>query len=373
MEAKVRIGLKVVIAGGGTGGHLFPALALAEEFKARDPSIEVIFAGSERGLEAEVIPKQGYSLVVFDVEGVKRKGLAQKLRAIYKAFRATFKAIGKLREIRPGLVIGSGAYSSGPVVLAAKLLGIRTAILEQNAVPGLTNKLLGKLADRVYIAFEEAAEFFPKRRTVLLGNPLRREIAGLKETGTRKPGSKFKVLVFGGSQGATAINSAFLDAAEYLTDIWGTFNVIHQTGKEGYEMAESAYKRKDLKVEVSSFIDDMSVAYDGCDLVVCRAGATTIAEITALGLPAILVPYPFATDNHQEMNARSVEKRGAAVVIGQEDLTGSALAAVIRKLYEDKSGLDRMREASKEIGKPHATHDVADDCFDLLDYTGGEA
>ena len=358
------------MAGGGTGGHLFPALALAEEFRRRDKAIEVIFVGSSQGMEKTLVPKYGYKLILLDVEAVKnRKGLG-KIKPLLKAFKATLNAMKLLKELKPDGVIGSGAYSSGPVVLAARLLGIKTAILEQNVMPGLTNRVLGKIVHRVYISFEESEGYFPKRKTLLTGNPIRKDVLMAKGHLKKKAKDKFNIFVFGGSQGATAINAAFLDATEYLIDIWNSINVVHQTGKEGYAMAEAAYSRKGLRVELSTFIEDMATKYSESDLVIGRAGATTIAEITAMGLPSILVPYPFASDNHQEANAKTLEKKNAAIMIRQSDLTGSSLAAAIRKLYEDKVEFNKIKQAVQALGRPNAAEDAADDYFDMFE---GEA
>ncbi len=353
---------KLIFAGGGTGGHLFPALALAQEFKRIDPGVEVTFIGGRGGLEEKIVPGYGYPLRLLNVEGIKRRSGMQRLRALGKACKSTVEAVGILRSIKPDGVIGSGSYSSAPVVTAAKLLGIRTAILEQNALPGLTNRVLGKLVDRIYISFEEARGYFPGGRTVLSGNPIRREILesrGELEEEEAAGAGKFSILVFGGSQGATAINAAFLDATEYLTDIWNSLRVVHQAGEEGFEGVKAAYRRKGLKVELYRFIDDMGGAYRSADLAVCRAGATSIAEITAMGLPSILIPYPFASDDHQTVNARCLADKGAAVMIRQDNLTGSALAGVVRKLYKDPRELKAMGAAAKAFGKPGAAEMIA--------------
>lgn len=351
--------LRLVFAGGGTGGHLFPAIALAEEFRRRDPGVEITFVGSRGGLEEKIVPKYGWPLKLFDVEGIKRKKGMAAARAIAKAAKSTIAAIKLLRSLRPDGVIGSGSYSSAPVVAAAKLLRMKTAILEQNALPGLTNRALGKLVDRVYISFEESRRFFPGGRTILSGNPVRRDIITKLED-RRGRAERFSILVFGGSQGATAINAAFLDAAEFLTDIWSGLKIVHQTGQDGFETVVAAYKRKNLKVEAYKFIEGMGEAYNGADLVVCRAGATSLAEITAAGLPSILIPYPFASDDHQTVNARSLEKAGAAVMIKQEGLTGALLAGEIRRLFGDPQALHSMRERSKALGRPRAAQEIAD-------------
>jgi UDP-N-acetylglucosamine--N-acetylmuramyl-(pentapeptide) pyrophosphoryl-undecaprenol N-acetylglucosamine transferase len=361
--------LKLVIAGGGTGGHLFPALALAEEFKEREPGMEIVFIGAYGGLEEKVVPEYGYSLKLLSVEGVKRKRGLARAAALFKAFKATIAALRMLRKLSPDGVIGSGAYSSAPVVFAARLLGIKTAVLEQNALPGLTNRVSGKVVDRIYIAFEEAFKYFPRSRTKLTGNPIRRAILERAESsvaGGNGPKDKFKVLVFGGSQGATAINAAFLDSAEYLTDVWNGLEVIHQSGEKGYEAVATSYRRKKLKVEVHKFIEDMASAYSGADLVVCRAGATSIAEITAFGLASVLVPYPFASDNHQEVNAESLQAAGASVMIRQDNLTGKTLADTIRSFYEDAGRLKEYSARAAALGRPRAAMVIADDFTKLL-------
>lgn len=356
---------RLVFAGGGTGGHLFPAIALAEEFKRRDPGTEITFVGSRGGLEEKIVPKYGWPLKLFDVEGVKRKKGLNAARALAKAALSTVEAVRFLRSVRPDGVIGSGSYSSAPVAAAARLLGMKTAILEQNALPGLTNRALGKFVDRVYISFEESRRFFPGGRTILSGNPVRRDIITKLED-RRGRAERFSILVFGGSQGATAINAAFLDAAEFLTDIWSNLKVVHQTGQDGFETVAAGYKRKNLKVEARQFIEAMGEAYNSADLVVCRAGATSLAEITAAGLPSILIPYPFASDDHQTVNARSLENAGAAVMIKQEGLTGAVLAGEIRRLYNDPQALRSMREKSKALGKPRAAQEIAENFSRLI-------
>ncbi len=355
------------MAGGGTGGHLFPALALAEEFRGRDKDASITFMGAKGGLEERIVPKYGYPLRVLSVEGIKRRGTLKKIKAGVLALSSTVKALGILRELKPDGVIGSGGYSSAPVVLAARLLGIRTAILEQNALPGLTNKVLGKFADRVYVSFDEARRHFPAGKTVLAGNPVRKGIIkGGAGKRARAKGERFSILVFGGSQGAVAINAAFLDATEYLTDIWPNLKVVHQTGEDGYEKAKEGYKRKNLKAEVFKFIDDMATAYQGADLVVCRAGATSLAEITALGIPSILIPYPFAADDHQTANARCLSDAGGAVMIRQDELTGSTLASAIRRLYGDGEATEGMRRKARALGKPGAAKTIADDFLKII-------
>jgi len=373
-------GVKVVFAGGGTGGHIFPALSVAGELRRRDEQCEIVFVGGRGGLEERVVPEQGYSLELLDVEGLKGTSGMKRVKSLYKALAATGRALGLLRRLKPAGVIGSGSYASGPVVLAAKLLRIKSAILEQNAIPGMTNRYLGKYVDRVYVSFEESRGYFPEERVVVTGNPVRREIleeaAREREEIIKRRKSRFTILVFGGSQGAKTINTAILDALEYLTDMVNSIRIIHQSGVEWRDEVRAGYERKGLlagggkrggMVEVLPFIEDMSGAYASADLIVCRAGATSIAEITALGLASILIPYPFAADNHQEVNASLLSGRGAAVMLGQDGLTGQVMAEEIRTLYNDRDKLHGIRSASKALGRPEALNNIVDDYLRLLD------
>ena len=360
--------LRIVLTGGGTGGHLFPALALAEEFKARDKDCEILFIGSAAGIEKDVVPKYGYALEFVDVEGLKGKGLYNKVSAGLKAAKAVFAAKKILKPFRPDGVIGTGGYSSGPVVLAARFLGIKTAILEQNTIPGLTNRLLGRLVDRIYVAFEQTKKKFPGGRVILSGNPVRKEIleAGVVGQGAGVKGKKFTILIFGGSQGAKAINTAFLDALEYLADIRDSIRIIHQTGDADYITVKETYERKGIKADVYRFIDDMAEAYSQADMVICRAGATSIAEITALGIASILIPYPFAANNHQEINAGCLADKGAAIMMRQGEIIGDALAVLIERFYKTPDELKKIRENAKALGRPNAAKEIAESITRLI-------
>jgi UDP-N-acetylglucosamine--N-acetylmuramyl-(pentapeptide) pyrophosphoryl-undecaprenol N-acetylglucosamine transferase len=376
--------LRIVLTGGGTGGHLFPALALADELKTKNKECEILFIGSTTGIEKEIVPRYGYPLELLDIEGFKGRGWFSKLPAGLKAAKAVIFAVKILKSFQPSVVIGTGGYSSGPVILAARLLGIKTAILEQNTIPGLTNRLLGKIANKVFVAFEESKKFFPGGRVILAGNPVRREIlqksevrsqeSGLnKETVRRRNGEtatntlpfpdspihRFTILIFGGSQGAKAVNTAFLDAMEYLADIRDSMKIIHQTGDADYTAVKETYARKGIKADVMRFIDDMAKAYSFADLVICRAGATSIAEITALGLASVLIPYPFAANNHQEMNAKYLAGKGAAIVMRQDEIIGDALANAIRKFYKNRDELQKIKQNAKALGRPNAAMEIA--------------
>jgi UDP-N-acetylglucosamine--N-acetylmuramyl-(pentapeptide) pyrophosphoryl-undecaprenol N-acetylglucosamine transferase len=355
--------LRIALAGGGTGGHLFPALALAEEFKARDKDCEILFIGSAVGIEKDVIPKYGYALKFIDVEGLKGKGLQNKLSAGLKAAKAVFAAKKILKQFRPHGVIGTGGYSSGPVVLAARLLGIKTAILEQNTIPGLTNRLLGRLVNRIYVAFEQTKNKFPGGRVILTGNPVRREILDSRGTAHR---ARLTVLVFGGSQGAKAINTAFLDALEYLADIRDNIRIIHQTGDADYTTVKETYERKGIKADVYRFIENIAEAYSQADIVICRAGATSIAEITAMGIASILIPYPFAANNHQETNARCLADKGAAIMLKQGEIIGDALAVLIKRFYKSPDELKKIRANAEAFGMPDATTETVENLTKLI-------
>lgn len=360
--------LRIVLAGGGTGGHLFPALALAEEFKARDKDCEILFIGSAAGIEKDVIPKYGYALEFIDVEGLKGKGLQNKASAGLKAAKAVFAAKKILKQFRPHGVIGTGGYSSGPVVLAARLLGIKTAILEQNTMPGLTNRLLGRLVDRIYVAFEQTKKKFPGGRVILAGNPVRKEIlnAGVRGQGSGGKDKRFTILVFGGSQGAKAINTAFLDALEYLVDIRDNIRIIHQAGDADYTTVKETYERKCIKADVYRFIDNMADAYSQADMVICRAGATSIAEITVMGIASILIPYTFAANNHQEINARCLADKGAAIMMKQGEIIGDALAVLIKRFYKSPDELKKIRENAKAFGMPGAAKEIVESLTRLI-------
>ncbi|MBI5048987.1 MAG: undecaprenyldiphospho-muramoylpentapeptide beta-N-acetylglucosaminyltransferase [Deltaproteobacteria bacterium] len=369
--------MRIVLTGGGTGGHLFPALALADELKAKNKGCEILFIASTAGIEKDIVPKYGYTLELLDIEGFKGKGWFSKLSVGLRAAKAVILASKILKPFQPNWVIGTGGYSSGPVILAARLLRIKTAILEQNTIPGLTNRMLGRIANKVFVAFEESKKFFPGGRVILAGNPVRREILGAgidkeKETEKRRngetetniprfsapPNHPFTILIFGGSQGAKAVNTAFLDAMEYLVDIRDSIKIIHQTGDTGYTSVKETYERKGIKADVIRFIDDMAKAYSLADLVICRAGATSIAEITALGLASVLIPYPFATNNHQEMNAKYLAGRGAAIVMRQDEIIGDALANAIRKFYKNRDELQKVKQNAKALGRPNAAMEI---------------
>lgn len=361
----------MLIAGGGTGGHLYPGVALAEEVTTRQAGNQVLFVGTERGIEARVIPELGHDIEFIDVAGLKGRGLMGALKALFRVPRSMFQSLRIIRRFGPDVAIGVGGYASGPVILTARLLGVPTAILEQNTVPGLTNRILGRIVNKVFVTFEESEAFFKKKRVMMLGNPIRRQLLD-NFLQSKQPNERFTVLVLGGSQGAHALNLRMVEAAGHLGDLEEKVRIIHQTGAADLELVRRGYAEIGFEAEVMPFIEDMSSAYKRADLVVCRAGATTIAELLVSKKPAILVPYPFATDNHQELNARSVVRAGAAVMMVERQLDGMMLAEKIRELRGDPDRLSRMEQAASRAGRPEAGREIVDVCAEMLVHRGDE-
>lgn len=350
--------MRVMIAGGGTGGHLFPGIALAEEIVTRHPKNDVVFVGTDRGLEARVVPQNGFVFEAIKSRGLKGMGLVKLLLGLLLLPISFFSAIGLLRKYRPDVVVGVGGYSSGPVVLMAWLMRIPTAIQEQNALPGFTNKVLGKFVDAIFVSFEAAIPFFPRKRAHALGNPIRR---ALLENFLRSKVAheRFTLLIFGGSLGARGINNRVIEALPHLQDLKDQFHVIHQTGKGDFETVKKGYADQNFPAEVREFIDDMAGAYLGSDLVLCRAGATTLAELTVCKKASILVPFPHATDDHQAVNAKALVDAGAALMFREAELTGEKLAAAIRELKNDPARLAKMEKAAGVLGRPEASGEIA--------------
>jgi UDP-N-acetylglucosamine--N-acetylmuramyl-(pentapeptide) pyrophosphoryl-undecaprenol N-acetylglucosamine transferase len=343
--------MRVVIAGGGTGGHLYPGIALAEEILGRGGN-EVLFVGTQRGLEAKVLPKQGYTLETIDVSGLKRTGAAGLMRGLGRLPGAYLQSRRILRRFTPDLVVGVGGYSSGPMVLAAALARIPTAILEQNSIPGLTNRMLSRLARRAFIAFDASRRYFPRKKTVLAGNPIRARLRATAPT----PGARPTLLVVGGSQGAHALNELMMSAAPRLSGV----RIVHQTGEADLAAVASAYQAAGVDADARPFIEDMAAVYASADLCVCRAGATTIAELTAVGLPAVFIPFPGAADDHQFWNAQALAEAGAARVHRQGSIDGVMLADEIVALLADPAARARMAAQMRTLGRPDAARAIVD-------------
>jgi UDP-N-acetylglucosamine--N-acetylmuramyl-(pentapeptide) pyrophosphoryl-undecaprenol N-acetylglucosamine transferase len=362
--------MRMLVAGGGTGGHVFPGVALAEEVVTRHPANDVIFVGTARGLEARVVPQAGFPIELIEVKGLKGKGLVGLLLNLLLLPRAFLQSFRILQRWRPDVVIGVGGYASGPVVLAAWFMRIPTAIQEQNAIAGFTNRVLGRFVEAAFTAFPEAVRSFPRRKVYQLGNPIRRQLM----ENYMRPEVEHPVphlLFFGGSQGAHALNMRVIETLPHLADLRDRVRITHQTGARDREQVEKGYRACGFEPDVREFISDMSSAYAAADLVVCRAGATTLAELTVCKKPAILVPFPAAADNHQYVNAKSLVDAGAAVMIEERDLTGELLAAEIRAILASAERRERMARAAGRLGSPQAAKEITDVCTDLVRHRWG--
>jgi UDP-N-acetylglucosamine--N-acetylmuramyl-(pentapeptide) pyrophosphoryl-undecaprenol N-acetylglucosamine transferase len=354
--------MRVLIAGGGTGGHLFPGVAIAEEIRARDPSAEVTFVGTRRGIEARVLPDLGWPLELIEVSGLKTVGAAGAMRGMFRLPRALLQARRLIKKHRPDAVIGVGGYASGPVVLAARMRGIPTAICEQNSIPGLTNKLLGRFVRAVFLSFDESRRFFKPKKILMTGNPVRRDLVQkLLAPGPAAAPDRVHVLVCGGSQGAVAVNELASAALAALAKSH-PLAITHQTGEKDLEATRARYAAAGVDATCHAFIKDMAAAYLTADLIIGRAGATTVAELAIAGKPAIFIPYPFAADNHQELNAREMAAKGAALMFKQSELTADKLAAALRPLLADANKRAEMGAAMKSLARPQAAAAVADWC-----------
>lgn len=356
--------MKIAIAGGGTGGHLFPGIAVAEELKKKDVSAEVIFIGTEYGIEASIIPREGYAIRYLRAEGLVGKSLVKKARAGVKAAFSLYDSYRLLKGLRPDALIGLGGYASFCPVFVAFLMGIPTVIMEQNSVPGLANRILCRVVDIVCATYHESISFFPKNKTYITGNPVRQDITNAsRESAYRLFGlerGKFTILVFGGSSGARRINNTVCGAFAHINDIREQVQFLHQTGKNDCETVRETYRKWGFKGTVAAFINQMPEAYAVADIVISRAGATTVAELTAVGRAAILIPYPYAAGNHQALNAQRLSEMGAARVISDEELEPETLAKNIRELYENPGVRREMQRASRSLGKPDAAQKVAE-------------
>ncbi|MDA8091764.1 MAG: undecaprenyldiphospho-muramoylpentapeptide beta-N-acetylglucosaminyltransferase [Nitrospiraceae bacterium] len=365
--------MRVVIAGGGSGGHLFPGLALAEELK-KQAGAEIVFMGTEKGLEAKVVPQKGYQIIFLPAEGVAGKSGIAKYRAVSKLMLSVLKAKKLLASIEPDVVVGTGGYVSVSPVVAAWLSSIPIIVMEQNVVPGAANRWLARLSGAVAATYMESTRYLPKGKTFLTGNPVRAEVlSATKENSLTltsrlfelEPEGFFTVFVSGGSSGATSINRAVTGALEHLDDLKGSLQFLHQSGHRDYQAVREAYRRLGYKAMVVPFVYQMPEAYAAADLVICRAGATTLAELTALGKPAVLVPYPYA-GAHQEFNAKKLEAFGAARLIMDNELSGQRMAHEIRGLFENGSERDAMAARSQAVGQPDAAKKTAELVLSLV-------
>ncbi|MBT5470670.1 MAG: undecaprenyldiphospho-muramoylpentapeptide beta-N-acetylglucosaminyltransferase [Nitrospina sp.] len=359
---------RVVIAGGGTGGHLYPGIALARALMRHDMDIEISFVGTQKGIEAKVLPREGFNLKTILSAGLIGKKKISRWVSWFKLPIGTAQSMCFLIRKRPGLVVGVGGYVSGPLVLSAWILRIPILIHEQNSIPGMTNKWLGKIADKIAVSFKESSASFPKEKVEVTGNMIREEFCQPKEASS-KPDVPFRILVLGGSQGAHSINMAMLEALQSISEKKGDLHITHQTGEADYELVSKQYKESGFSSDIRPFIDDMASQYRQASLVICRAGATTLAEVTACGKMSILVPFPHAAHNHQEKNARVLEAANAGELVLDEELSGPRIAESIIQAMEDPERLETMEENSYKLGNRDATEKVRLLCMELLEET----
>lgn len=342
------IEMRVMIAAGGTGGHIYPGIAVAQEIMRRDANSKVQFVGTARGLETRLVPQAGFELSLIESAGLKNVRLGARLKGLAILPKSFVSARKLMSAFQPDVVVGAGGYVSGPVVLTAALTNRPTLVMESNALPGLTNRMLARFVDRAAVSFEQALPYF-RGKAKVTGNPVRREFFEIPAK-QREPG-KFSLLVFGGSQGARAINEAMMAALPRLRELPATLRIKHQTGTADFEKVKAAYLDAgwNEQADVRSYIDNMVADFAEADLVLCRAGATTTAELIAAGKAAIMVPFPQAADDHQRKNAEALEAAGAARMILQHELSGERLAQEIGKLVQAPQEIDRMEEASRKL------------------------
>ncbi|HXG94470.1 MAG TPA: undecaprenyldiphospho-muramoylpentapeptide beta-N-acetylglucosaminyltransferase [Blastocatellia bacterium] len=349
--------MRVLIAAGGTGGHIYPGVAIAREFRRRDPDCEILFVGTPRGLESKIVPREGFPLELIQVGALKGVSVFERIRSLVGLPMSFVAALRILKRFKPDVVIGVGGYSSGPTLLMAALKRIPTMVVEPNAMPGFTNRRLARFARAAALTFEEAQRYF-RGRGVVTGNPVRGDFARLKK---KERGARLHVLIFGGSQGAHAINVAMTGALPLLASMKDRLSITHQTGERDFEMVRRAYTEAGFaEADVRPFIHDMAARFEQADVLICRSGATTVAEIAAAGKAAIFVPFPFATDDHQRKNAEAFERAGAGRMILQKDLTPETLANEITRLIENPDEIDRMEEASRRLGRADSAERAVD-------------
>ena len=351
--------MRVLIAAGGTGGHIYPGIAVAQELRRRDANSIVRFVGTARGLESRLVPQAGFELTLIDSSGLKNVSLVARLRGLAMLPRSFLSTLSLLKKFKPDVVVGAGGYVSGPVVLTAALTKRPTLVMESNALPGWTNRVLARFVDRAAVSFEEALPFF-RGKAVVTGNPVRREFFEIPRK-TRNP-NEFSILVFGGSQGARAINEAMIAALPALKTSPVALQVKHQTGPSDLERVRAAYKEAgmDARADVRSYIDNMVDDFAKADLVICRAGATTTAELIAAGKAALMIPFPFAADDHQRKNAEALQGSGAARMILQQELTGERLASEILELAQQPSKVDEMETSIRKLQRGDAASAAVD-------------
>lgn len=357
--------MRMIVTGGGTGGHLFPGIAVAEEMLRRFPRGRVLFVSTDRAIDNKTLAGRAFEKKAISCLPLKGKSLWATLRSVAQLPLSLWQALRIVRAFKPQLVLGVGGYVTGPVVLAARLMGVKTCIHEQNSIPGMANRMLGKIVDQVYISIPGSEDFFPGGKAVLTGNPVRAEL--LQEAGRQQEQTAAKtVLVLGGSQGAHRVNALMVEAFAQGQSSGEPVQIRHQTGSSDEAWVREAYAAAGVTARVSPFISEMASAYREADLVVSRAGATTLAELAVLGKPAILIPYPYAADDHQTTNAAFLVRGGAALMFQERELDGAKLRGEILGLLSDAPRLQAMAARMKEFARPEATTAIAEKSIRLL-------
>jgi UDP-N-acetylglucosamine--N-acetylmuramyl-(pentapeptide) pyrophosphoryl-undecaprenol N-acetylglucosamine transferase len=356
--------MRMIVAGGGTGGHFFPGLAVAEALVA-DGGSTVLFVGSAQGIEARIVPKTAFSFEALKIRGARGGGARALLEFALMLPVAVGRALRVLGSFQPQIVLGLGGYGSVPVVVAAWMRRTPSVLLEQNVRPGMANRMLAWISKRVCTNFADSAAFFPPGKTVHTGNPVRRLVDAVEA-----PHRGFTVFAFGGSQGARTINHAMVDAVQLLRERLAGLRVVHQTGAADEEWVRGRYRDMAVDAAVVAFVEDMGRAYGQADVVVCRAGATTLAELAAVGKPAILVPYPYAADDHQRANAEVLVRANAAEMILDRELTAARLADTLLRLANDQPRLQAMAQAMQALAMPDATQRVVRVCREVVEESG---
>lgn len=368
--------MRVLITGGGTGGHINPALAIAQKVRNENPSNEILYVGTKNGLESELVPKEGFEFKYVTAKYLRRKISFENIKTFAASIKGVFEAIKIINEFKPDIVVGTGGYVCGPVVLAASIKKIPTMIHEQNVFPGITNKMLSKAVDVIGISFAEAEKYFPKevsKKLVLVGNPVRKDIL---TSDRRKSRTKFNlrpdtimIYSFGGSGGQLSLNEAIIDVIKKYNG-QGNIKIIHVTGKKMYESFMENIRKDNImlkeNIEVLDYMYDAATALSASDIVIGSAGAITIAEITVTGVPSILIPKTYTAENHQEYNARALEKEGAAKVILEKDLDGIALIAAVEEIIENKNVLKTMSLNSKRMGNTDVENKIYESMVNLI-------
>ena len=345
--------MRAILAGGGTGGHVIPALAIAQEL-TKQFGAEILFIGTARGIENRLVPAAGFPLQLVEVGALKNVSLTRRVKTLFDLPRAIMTASKMIRDFVPDVVIGVGGYASGPAMLAANIRGVPTLAFEPNVVPGFANRVVARWVSAAAVHFEETCKYF--RNCHVTGVPVRRAFFDIVP---RRIGGTPTLLVFGGSQGAHAINQALVESLPGLLGRIPDLEIIHQTGERDFAEVNDAYLRAGVHGEVAKFIDDMPGKFSRADLVVCRSGASTVAEITAAGKPAVFVPFPRAADDHQNVNARALERAGAAIVVEENKLEAAYLVDTITALLVDQARLERMSQAARSLSHPQAVEDIA--------------